>query len=77
MLTSLPSGIPLPRVAVNPITFATSVLNVKYSLSATPRNIVFISGIPEPNENEWKIDIKKCFKHKAQFFFKLQLNGLI
>lgn len=39
---------PLPSVAVNPITLATSVLNVKYSLSATPRRIVFISGMPEP-----------------------------
>lgn len=51
MLTSFPSGIPLPKVAVNPITFATSVLNVKYSFSATPLNIVFISGIPEPGIN--------------------------
>lgn len=46
--TSFPSGIPLPSVAVKPITFATSVLNVRYSLSVTPRKIVFISGIPEP-----------------------------
>lgn len=46
--TSLPSGKPDPSVAVKPITFATSVLNVRYSFSATPRNIVFISGIPEP-----------------------------
>lgn len=47
-LTSFPNGIPLPSVAVNPITLATRVLNVKYSLSVTPRNIVFISGMPEP-----------------------------
>lgn len=44
---------PLPRVAVRPITFATSVLNVRYSLSATPRNIVFISGMPEPMGCDW------------------------
>lgn len=47
-LTSLPNGMPLPNVAVKPITLATSVLNVKYSLSATPRKMVFISGMPEP-----------------------------
>lgn len=45
---SLPSGIPEPKVAVSPITFATSVLKVRYSFRATPRKIVFISGIPEP-----------------------------
>lgn len=47
-LTSFPSGRPLPRVAVRPIILATSVLNVRYSLSATPLRMVFISGIPEP-----------------------------
>lgn len=59
-LTSLPSGIPLPRVAVNPITLATSVLNVKYSLSATPLKIVFISGMPEPGNFSLFDKIKKC-----------------
>lgn len=47
-LTSFPNGIPAPSVAVRPITLATNVLNVRYSLRATPRNMVFISGIPEP-----------------------------
>lgn len=47
-LTSFPRGIPLPNVAVSPMTFATNVLNVRYSFNATPRRIVFISGIPEP-----------------------------
>lgn len=46
--TSFPKGIPLPSVAVKPITLATKVLNVKYSFSVTPRSMVFISGIPEP-----------------------------
>ena len=47
-VTSLPSGIPLPSVAVKPIALAISVRKVKYSLSTTPLKIVFISGIPEP-----------------------------
>lgn len=64
--TSFPSGIPLPRVAVNPITLATSVLNVRYSLSVTPRNIVFISGIPEPilcGATRWTKPAEKRIKH--------------
>lgn len=32
------------------MTFATSVLNVKYSFSATPLRMTFISGIPEPEK---------------------------
>lgn len=47
-LTSFPNGIPAPNVAVRPIIFATNVLNVRYSLRATPRSMVFISGMPEP-----------------------------
>ncbi len=44
---------PAPNVAVKPITFAIKVLNVKYSLRATPLKIVFISGIPEPTKKTW------------------------
>lgn len=47
-LTSLPTGIPLPRPAVSPSTFAINALSVKYSFSTTPLSMVFISGIPEP-----------------------------
>lgn len=48
--TSLPTGIPLPSPAVRPITFAANALKVRYSFSTTPLRIVFISGIPEPEE---------------------------
>lgn len=48
LFTSLPSGIPLPKVAVKPITFATSVLIVRNSSNATPLNIVLTSGTPDP-----------------------------
>merc|ERR1719239_539035 len=44
---SLPRGIPEPSVAVRPITLATRVLKVRYSLSTTPLSITFISGMPE------------------------------
>ena len=47
-VTSLPRGMPLPRAQVRPMTFATNVLKVRYSLSTTPLRMVFISGIPEP-----------------------------
>lgn len=47
-VTSLPSGMPLPNAQVRPMTFATKVLKVRYSLSTTPLRMVFISGIPEP-----------------------------
>lgn len=33
------------------MTLATSVRNVKYSFKATPRSIVFISGMPEPGNH--------------------------
>jgi hypothetical protein len=49
--TSLPSGMPLPRVAVSPTILAMSVRKVRYSFRATPRRIVFISGMPEPGSN--------------------------
>lgn len=65
-LTSFPSGIPLPRVAVNPITLATRVLNVKYSFNVTPRKMVFISGIPEPilcGAMRWTNPAEKRIKH--------------
>lgn len=52
-LTSLPTGIPLPRAAVRPMTLATNALRVKYSFRTTPLRMVFSSGIPEPaNENK-------------------------
>lgn len=51
-LTSLPRGRPEPRVAVTPTTFAINVLRVRNSFKATPLRMVFISGIPEPiNQN--------------------------
>lgn len=46
--TSLPTGIPLPRAAVRPMTLATKALRVKYSFSTTPLRMVFNSGMPEP-----------------------------
>lgn len=46
--TSFPKGMPLPRLAVRPMTLATKAFRVKYSFRTTPRRIVFSSGIPEP-----------------------------
>lgn len=51
-VTSLPRGMPLPRAQVRPMTLATKVLKVRYSLSTTPLRMVFISGIPEPARGE-------------------------
>lgn len=48
--TSLPTGMPLPRPAVSPMTLATKALRVRYSFSTTPLRMVFSSGIPEPAE---------------------------
>lgn len=50
--TSLPTGIPLPRARVRPMTLATKALSVKYSFSTTPLRIVFSSGIPEPEAEQ-------------------------
>ncbi len=61
-LTSFPSGIPAPRVAVRAIIFAIPVRNVKYSFKTTPRRIVFISGIPEPGYDI----IKKILKNRSR-----------
>lgn len=46
--TSLPTGIPLPRARVRPMTLATKAFSVRYSFSTTPLRMVFSSGIPEP-----------------------------
>ena len=51
-LTSFPKGNVLPREEHNPTTLDTRVRNVRYSFSTTPRNIVFISGMPDPSHNE-------------------------
>lgn len=49
LITSFPTGMPLPRAAVRPMTFAIKALRVRYSLSTTPLRMVFSSGIPEPS----------------------------
>ena len=55
LFTSLPTGIPLPRPAVRPITLAMKALRVRYSFRTTPLRMVFSSGIPEPvNKTEEK-----------------------
>lgn len=48
LFTSLPTGIPLPRPAVRPMTLAMKAFRVRYSFSTTPLRMVFSSGIPEP-----------------------------
>lgn len=59
--TSFPRGIPLPRAQVRPMTLATKVLKVRYSLRTTPLSIVFISGMPEPEVGrEKEKERKKC-----------------
>lgn len=52
--TSLPTGIPLPRLAVSPMTLAMKALRVRYSFRTTPLRMVFNSGIPEPGRGEKK-----------------------
>lgn len=44
----MPTGIPLPRPAVRPMTLAMKALRVRYSFKTTPLRMVFSSGIPEP-----------------------------
>lgn len=51
LFTSLPTGIPLPRPAVRPMTLAMKALKVRYSFRTTPLRMVFSSGIPEPEKN--------------------------
>lgn len=62
--TSLPRGRPEPKVAVTPTTFAINVLSVRNSFNATPLNIVFISGIPEPIHKHGRE-----YKQISSFFF--------
>lgn len=50
--TSLPTGMPLPRPAVSPMTLAMKALRVRYSFSTTPLRMVFNSGIPEPADKK-------------------------
>lgn len=67
--TSFPNGIPLPRAQVKPMTLATKVLKVKYSLSTTPLRIVFISGIPEPKEGKLKRP-HVMMEHRSKMIWK-------
>lgn len=63
-VTSLPRGMPLPRAQVRPMTLATNVLKVRYSLSTTPLRMVFISGIPEPaGEISWLLSKPNLSAH--------------
>lgn len=55
LLTSFPTGIPLPRPAVRPMTLAMKALRVRYSFKTTPRRMVFSSGIPEPANTPLKM----------------------
>lgn len=48
----MPTGIPLPRPAVRPMTLAMKALRVRYSFKTTPLRMVFSSGIPEPALNK-------------------------
>lgn len=48
----MPTGIPLPRPAVRPMTLAMKALRVRYSFKTTPLRMVFSSGIPEPAFNK-------------------------
>lgn len=50
--TSLPTGIPLPRLAVSPMTLAMKALRVRYSFRTTPLRMVFSSGMPEPGKKK-------------------------
>lgn len=62
-------GKPHPNDVHNPTILEMSVWKVKYSLSTTPRNIVFISGIPDPVKSQ-KIHIKiKVDKEREHFMY--------
>lgn len=76
-ITSLPSGIPEPRAAVRATTLATPVRNVRYSFKTTPRKIVFISGIPEPeNYNKTnKIQLLKIESTAVREIIKMEENN--
>lgn len=63
LFTSLPTGIPLPRPAVSPMTLAMKALRVRYSFSTTPLRMVFSSGIPEPVEEKNRGKMKKETRH--------------
>lgn len=63
LFTSLPTGIPLPRLAVSPMTLAMKALRVRYSFRTTPLRMVFSSGIPEPvrkKQKKTRRDVGDC-----------------
>lgn len=67
VLTSFPTGIPLPRPAVRPTTFATKALRVRYSFRTTPLRMVFSSGIPEPTGSRvWREDTDRKWKRRQR-----------
>lgn len=55
LFTSFPTGIPLPRPAVRPMTLAMKALRVRYSFRTTPLRMVFSSGMPEPANTSEKM----------------------
>lgn len=58
---------------VRPTIFAISVRNVRYSLSATPLRMVFISGIPDPKNKQTNNKIYKKYSLKiCQYNIALQ-----
>lgn len=59
LFTSFPTGIPLPRLAVSPMTLAMKALRVRYSFRTTPLRMVFNSGIPEPVQKNRR-DVGDC-----------------
>lgn len=69
--TSLPTGMPLPRAAVRPMTLAIKALRVKYSFSTTPLRMVFNSGIPEPETGEPET---VCLERDHLKFYKIQTS---
>lgn len=66
---SFPRGIPEPRVAVRPTTFATSTRKVRYSFRVTPRRIVFISGMPEPGRKVGMLRRCRSFLCKSNMVY--------
>lgn len=72
--TSLPTGMPLPRAAVRPMTLAIKALRVKYSFSTTPLRMVFSSGIPEP-ETEGETEIVQRGERRTKMSKKNPKRG--
>lgn len=71
----MPTGIPLPRLAVSPMTLAMKALRVRYSFSTTPLRMVFNSGMPDPAGKNKKTGEIKWYHPKTGVGEEHRLTG--